>query len=117
MPLFLEPDQSFPVVLDSDESKPKESRPTFLAKSQSMRGQKKIAEVLDRMFSDKEVTHDELMNDALDLLEDCLTGWKNMGGYEFSRQSMEIVLSYNEARALLRKILANQHVQFEEKKS
>ena len=47
MPLFLEPGQKYPIVLDSDADKPKESQPTFYAKSQSMRGQQKIGEVLD----------------------------------------------------------------------
>jgi hypothetical protein len=46
MPVFLEPDQSFPIVLDCDKDKPKESQPTFLVKSQSMRGQREVLRVL-----------------------------------------------------------------------
>jgi hypothetical protein len=115
MPLFLEPDQRFPIVLESDKDKPVESRPTFYAKSQSMRGIRKIAEVIDQMDSASNM--DEMLRLILDELMDCLTGWTNMGSYEFSRVSLEIVLTYPEARELLRKVMANQHVQPEEKKS
>jgi len=117
MPIFLEPDQRFPVVLDSDKDKPVESRPTFFAKSQSMRGQRKISQVLDRMFSDEDVKPDELFNDALDVLSDVLVGWKNMGGIEFSRDGLEEVLNYSEARDLMRLVARNQHLNHEEKKS
>ena len=118
MPIFLEPDQRFPIVLDSDLDKPIESRPTFYAVSQSMRGQRKIAAVLDRMFDkDDQPDIDELYGDAVDLLGSVLVGWKNMGGIEFSEEALEDVLDYMEARELMRKIANNQHVTKEEKKS
>lgn len=115
MPLFLEPDQRFPIVLESDKDKPIEKRPTFYARSQSMRGIRKIAEVVDQMDSAQKM--DEMLKLVLDELMDCLTGWANMGEYSFSRESLEIVLTYPEARELIRKVMANQHVQAEEKKS
>ena len=115
MPLFLEPDQRFPIVLDSDKDKPAETRPTFYARSQSMRGIRKIAEVIDMM--DAAADMDEMLKLIIDELMDCLTGWANMGSYTFSRESLEIVLTYPEARELIRKVMANQHVQPEEKKS
>jgi len=116
MPVFLEPDQRFPVVLASDKDKPVESRPTFFAKSQSMRGQRRIAAVLDRLTEDKEVTHDELLDDIIEALGGVLTGWQNMG-QPYSKDALEDVLSYTEARELLRLVAYNQHVSLEEKKS
>ena len=117
MPIFLEPDQKFPIVLDADKDKPIETRPTFFAKSQSMRGQRKIARVLDRMTEDKDVTPDQLFDDALDVLASVLVGWKNMGEHAFGREGLEEVLNYSEARQLMRLVSYNQHVDPDEKKS
>lgn len=117
MPCFLEPGATFPVVLDCDSDKPKESQPTFYAKSQSMRGQKRIADVLDRLTTDKDVTTDELFTDIVEALATVLTGWSNMSGIEYSKDGLMDVLSYSEARELLRKVMHNQHVNHEEKKS
>ena len=117
MPVFLEPDCKFPVVLDSDADKPIETRPTFYAKSQSMRGQKRIADVLDRLTTDKDVTTDELFSDVVEALAVAFTGWENMNGIEFSKDSLYNVLSYSEARELLRKVMHNSHVTTDEKKS
>jgi len=116
MPVFLEPDQKFPIVLASDKDKPAETRPTFFAKSQSMRGQRRIAVVLDRLTEDKEATTDQLFDDAIEALATVLTGWHNMG-QPYSKDALEDVLSYSEARELLRLVSYNQHVTLEEKKS
>lgn len=117
MPIFLEPDQKFPIVLDCDKDKPLDVRPTFFAKSQSMRGQRRIATVLDRFTTDKDVTPDQLFDDAVDALFSVLVGWKNMNGIEYSREALLDVLAYSEARELLRLVSYNQHVTIEEKKS
>ena len=117
MPVFLEPGLSFPVVLESDKDKPAETRPTFFAKSQAMRGQQRIATVLDRLTSDKEVTTEQLFSDVVDTLGEVLTGWKSMNGIPYSVDALRDVLSYTEARELLRKVAYNQHVTLDEKKS
>jgi hypothetical protein len=117
VPIFLEPDQRFPIVLASDKDKPVESRPTFFAKSQSMRGQRRICNVLDRMTSDESVKPDELFDDALNVLSEVLVGWKNMGDNAFGRDGLEAVLSYAESRELMRLVAYNSHVDPEEKKS
>jgi hypothetical protein len=115
MPIALEPNQSFPVVLDSDKDKPAETRPTFLAKSQSMRGQRKIGAVLDYMHKEG-VKTDDLFDKSIDVLADVLSGWENMGR-NYCKEALEDVLDYAEARELLSKVSANQHVTKEEKKS
>jgi hypothetical protein len=117
MPAFLEPNQAFSVVLDIDKDKPKDVQPTFMAKALSMREQRKLLSMLDRLNEDYYKSHDEAFKDAVDALSKVVTGWKNMGSLVFSPEAFEDVLSYTESRELLRKIANNQHVQLEEKKS
>lgn len=113
MPIFLEPDQSFPIVLDSDERKPIELRPTFFAKSLSMRGQLKLCQEYDASCS---LAPDALFVETCRMLNEYLVGWKNMGPFEFGCDVMEF-LGSQEAREILRKVMANQHVPPQEKKS
>lgn len=119
MPVFLEPDQSFPIVLDCDKDKPKESQPTFLVKSQSMRGQREVLRVLDAATdaANQSLTVDDMFTMTIDMLCKVMVGWQNMGEHKFSREAIEDILSFNEARELLRKVAYNQAVQHEEKKS
>jgi hypothetical protein len=117
MPLCLEPNQQFPVVLDCDAEKPQDVRPTFFAKSQSMRGQQKIGEVLDLWTNNDALTITELFDSTIDVLRGVVVGWKNMGANEFSHDALRDVLTYTEAREMLRKVMYNQHITAEEKKS
>ena len=115
MPVFLEPDQKFPIVLERDKAKPAESRPTFYAKSQSMRGQRRVADTLDRL-SEKDISNKQLFDDIIETLSVVLVGWSNMGR-PYAKESIEDVIDYFEARELLRLVAYNQHVTTEEKKS
>ena len=117
MPLFLEPDQKYPIVLDSDQAKPPESQPTFFAKSQSMRGQERVGKVLDLWTDTPDITIAELFESTVGLLGEILVGWKNMGDLVFSVDEVRNVLTYTEARELLRKVMYNQHITALEKKS
>lgn len=117
MPLFLEPGQKFPIVLDCDSEKPKAEQPTFFARSQSMRGQQKIGEVLDMWTANPDLTLKELFDATIDVLSGVVIGWHNMGGIEFTHDGLRDVLNYSEARELLRKVMYNQHITAEEKKS
>jgi hypothetical protein len=116
MPLFLEPGQKYPIVLDVDADKLIGSQPTFFAKSQSMRGQQKIGEVLD-MWGEANLTLKELFDATIEALDGVIVGWENMGGLEFSSDAMRDALNYSEARELLRKVMYNQHLTTDEKKS
>jgi hypothetical protein len=117
MPLFLEPGQKYPIVLDIDADKPRESQPTFFAKSQSMRGQQRIGEVLDMWGDNPDLTLSELFDATLEVLDGVVVGWKNMGDVVFSIDAMKDILNYSEARELLRKVMYNQHITPDEKKS
>jgi len=115
MPVFLEPDQMFPIVLERDKAKPAESRPTFFAKSQSMRGQRKVADTVDRL-TEQDVSTKQLFDEIVETLSMVLVGWENMGR-PYAKESIEDVVDYLEARELLRLVMFNQHVTLEEKKS
>ena len=114
MPISLEPNLKFPVVLDSDADKPADVRPTFYSRSLTMREQQKLSEEMDESLRDK--TTEQIFKATCDLLKKYLAGWANMGPFAFEDCDVQALLSHNEARELLRKILANQFVQADEKK-
>jgi hypothetical protein len=114
MPIALEPNQRFPVVLDSDAEKPAESRPTFFSRSLTMREQQRLSEEMDESIRDK--TTQQIFDATCELLKKYLVGWSNMGAFAFEDCDLASLLSHNEARELLRKILANQFLQHDEKK-
>lgn len=117
MPLALEPGQQYPIVLDVDKDKPEASRPTFFAKSQSMRGQQAIGTVLDLWTENDDLTIEALFEATCKVLSGVIVGWKHMNGIEFSKEAIPDVLAYSEARELLRKVMYNQHITQDEKKS
>lgn len=115
MPIFLEPDQTFDVVLQSDRDKPKDRQPTFQVRSQSMRGHQSIAVVLDKLHEEDALV-DDLFAITAEKLADVVVGWRNMGDVETGTDFRDF-LTYQEARELLTLAMHNQHVTPEEKKS
>ncbi len=115
MPLCLEPNQRFPIVLDSDKDKPLATRPTFFVVSLSMREQLKLSAGMDAALSHD--TTEEIFDATCKLLDDYLVGWSSMGPHDYSEATVKDFLTHGEARELLRKILGNSHVSLEEKKS
>ena len=116
MPISLEPDKRFAVVLDSDKDKPKESRPVFWAKSQTMRGHESVLESVERMY-DPEATVAEVFEAVCQKLSEVIVGWENMGQFVFGQHDFRDVLTHLEALELLRKVGRNSHLEPEEKKS
>lgn len=115
MPAFLEPDQTFPIVLDIDKDKPADVRPAFMAISVSMRESSKLTVLIDTMTEDAKDS-EEIYDRAIAAVMKYVKGWKNMGGLEFNEDNLRN-LTFMESRELLRKVYSNQHVQMEEKKS
>jgi len=115
MPLCLEPNQRFPIVLDIDADKPLDTRPTFFVVGLSMREQAKLSAGRDAALSHE--TTAEIFAATCDLLDDYLAGWANMGPHKYHEACVQDFLTHGEACELLRKILSNSHVSFEEKKS
>lgn len=120
MPLSLEPDRRFPVVLEIDKDKPSESQPTFYANSKSMRDAELMAVEFDTMLSDSQ-SNSELFKRTCEMLHKHVVGWKSMGAFEFPKSATEWyecgVLTFAEAAELLRGIIRNRSLNAEEKKS
>jgi hypothetical protein len=114
MPKSLEPGVLFGIVLDSDSGKPKAEQPTFMVSSLSMRDQTKLEAEMEESL--KHESADAIFGATCDLLGKYVRGWRNMGDYKFGECDFRDLLSHGEARELLRKILANQHVEPDEKK-
>ena len=114
MPKSLEPGVLFGIVLDSDSSKAKADQPTFMVPSLSMRDQSRLE--IEMEASLKHDSADAIFGATCDLLAQYVRGWRNMGAHKFGECDFRDLLSHGEARELLRKILANQHVEPDEKK-
>jgi len=111
MPLFLEPDQHFSIVLESDTDKPIESRPVFFAKSQPMRTHSALLLFIDTITDDCK-NADDVFAKTCTKLREVVIGWEHMGdAFDFD------LLSFDEAKELLRRVANNQHVSNDEKKS
>jgi hypothetical protein len=115
MPIALEPGLTFDVWLDWDADKPIESRPVFIAKTQSLRHQREIHRVIDMIF-EPDAKVDDVFDSAVRCVLMTCVGWRNMADLPFNQSSIEEILSFSEIRELLRKIAANQRMSVEEKK-
>lgn len=76
MPLILNPDSTYDVVLSTDRDKPAGEQPVFVFQYLSGRKWKKIAELSDA-FDDSKNSFDTI-NLAFDAIRVGLTGWRNM---------------------------------------
>lgn len=122
----LEPGLTIELWLDWDESKPKETRPVFFTRSLSIRSRDQLARAYDEFFESlrgDEGTAERLRDGTVDLLAQCVTGWKNqfdpLTGSEinFSRDAFQDVLTQSEAFELIRKVISGADPTTEEKKS
>ena len=115
MPISLEPDKRFPIVLDCDKDKPKELRPTFYALSKTMSEHVSLMEFVDNVYKDNTVAG--VFDAICGKLDEVIVGWENMGRFQFGRDSFASMLTHLEAMDLLRKVAHNAHLEPEEKKS
>lgn len=117
MPLKLSPDETIDVCLSSDKEVPIESRPVFVAKVQTMRGQRLISAAVDRWSKPEGIeSPDVLYDETVALLKTLLVDWRNMG-MAFDLESLEDLLTYIEARELISLIQYGQNMTEAEKKS
>lgn len=114
MPLKLEPNQTFDVCLDIDKDKPADTRPVFEVRVLSVREQRKISAALEKAMQAE--TTDGYYDGLVDLIDDVVTGWRNMG-QDYSKEALEDVLVHVEMRELLAKIQVGQAMTEDEKKS
>lgn len=111
MPILCDPDQLYPIVLESD--KGKESPPTFFAKALSGRQQQRNKETIQGFKSDFE---------GFEFLPSIIFGWKNVLNaegkpLEFTIDNLMDSLVNHEAWELIRVVQSNGHLNVDEKKS
>jgi hypothetical protein len=81
-----------------------------------MRGHLSILEALDR-WAEPNTTPAVLFEITMVELNRVIVGWSCMGNYVFGEADLRDILSYDEARQLLRKVAYNSYVEPDEKKS
>ena len=118
MPLALEPNRTFPVILETDQNKP-EPRPTFYFKYLSGREWKSVAELSDQLFGAASGAA------AIDLifgsLAKGLVSWENMVDPDthdpipFNVTELDSIITLTEAHELMEKF-RNQGLEVEDKK-
>jgi hypothetical protein len=116
MPIALDPEQRFPLVLDCDKNKPTDSRPTFFVKALSMREQVRLSASIDAIFEDAK-SSEVICDRTVDVFSQYVVGWSHMGPHQFGSADIRDFLTQQEAMEILRKIMSNNHLTQEEKKS
>jgi hypothetical protein len=103
MPRVLAPGATIRVVLESDQSEPVESRPTFLFRALSAREWMAVAEAAE---ADKKQTHIAMV---LKLERIALIGWENMNRdgqpIPFSLEDLDAIVDIGEAIELFEKFV------------
>lgn len=113
MPVYLEPNRLFPVVLKSDEDR--SPKPTFWAVSLSMRMQNHLSEVLDK-WHEEDVNTSVLFTETIEAILKYVQKLENMPGAELNAEWLMDNLTYQEAREILGTILFNNHLNHDLKK-
>ena len=107
MPRFLDPNQTFPLVLDSDAGKPEGERPTFTARVLNGHLQRQLLELSDKIQTAG--SNLEAFTAIFDSLKVVIVGWENMidpttgEAIEFDPERFEHILGSDEAVQLLAK--------------
>jgi hypothetical protein len=78
MPLALDPDATFDLVLATDQERPEESRPSFIFRFMANRHWKELAHVADHLDELGVQGIDAVLGRMEDVLKLGLVGWKNM---------------------------------------
>lgn len=117
MPRCLEPGDTFDIWLDFDADRPLESRPVFVCKTLSVRQCASLSKAFDAVFENASGTFEDLHSRVCEELCKVISGWRNMGGREFSHGEMLELLTSNEIFELVRKIIRGESLSTEEKKS
>ena len=95
MPIALDPEQTFEVVLKTDQSKPPESRPVFLFRHLTARQLRRIAKLGDDREALKASTVDKITDDLIATIGEALAGWRHIDR-EFSAESLDTICTIGE---------------------
>lgn len=118
MPRALEPGLIFPIVLESDRGKT--PQPTFLAKSLSIRGQRRLLECVERI--QQAAGKGEVIEAAVEAVASGLVGWKHMidpgtgQDIPYSCDALSEVLAIDELMEIVGKLIGAGQLSEEERK-
>lgn len=125
MPLPLEPNETFEIILKSDKDKPREIQPRFIYRHLTCRQWKKVAKFkdnLDEIAKDKSAKDvlDRMLNEIKETATTNLIGWVNMKDLQgnsipFDIEKFEDIIGLEEANELIAK-LENFRLSVDEKK-
>ena len=106
MPLILDPESTFEVVLDYDKKKDKENQPVFVFEYLSARQWKKLAELNDKFFSFTKEKADDALDVPFEAIRLTIAGWQNLKDPEgepidFDTEKLEDILTTAEAIELM----------------
>jgi len=103
MPLAIDTNQTFKVVLTSDRDKPEGEQPAFIYRYSSGRQWREARMFHEKIMSAKEDA--DMPFDTIDGLYDQLrinlVGWENMGGREYNPATIDDILTLPESFELL----------------
>jgi len=115
MPIALDPNQTFPIWLESDkDAKP---RPEFLFRALTIRDRQRVFELPERFKADDSITAEEVVKQSVELFTEFCKGWTNMGDHKYSAESVKSVLTHGELWELLFAAAEGSRVSHDEKKS
>lgn len=115
MPLALDPEARFELVLESDADKPAGERPTFVCRFMPNRDWKVVAHVADRIGELAAEGIEAMLTQMEDALALALVDWRHMGGIDYARERIPDVLTPGELVELIQKAVQQTSVSVAEK--
>ncbi|HET6442533.1 MAG TPA: hypothetical protein VFH53_09165 [Phycisphaerae bacterium] len=124
MPLALDPNQTFDVVLKSDEAKPEGQRPVFRCRFVSARQWRRLSGLEKEVerLRDEKAGPEAILNALLSRLAEAVSGWSGMidpetgAAIPYEPEALDRVLTMNEAWELLYRILGGARMGVDDKK-
>jgi len=119
MPLALDPEKKFDLVLETDAERPPEERPTFVFRFLTGREWKKVAAIQESI--DEGMKGSEAIDRIFEALALGVVGWRNIRGRDgrpipFAAESLDLALTVKEAAELAARMLAQTDAGGEDRK-
>ena len=119
MPLALEPNETFELILESDKDKPRETQPRFIYTHLTGRQWRAIARLQDEIEQQKNA--DAVMDKIVNAATTNLVGWVNMvhpqsGPIPFDIKKFEDIVTMPEAQEIIIKLLGQRPTLSDKKK-
>ena len=121
MPVALDPERTFFVVLDTDKEKPADTQPRFICRFLTTRKWREVAGAVDAVSETPNQTSEAVFDSLIGAAETVLCGWENMIGPDgkvirYDPGKIEDVLNPAEISELVYKALKGADLDADEKK-